>query len=154
MDADISADELLRKSRRSFLRGTLAAWTALGALPALVAILQYLTPRPSNHADRVAIVAAEVGDIPQGGMRVFRFNKEPVILVHTRTGQFKAFSARCTHMGCVVQYVDAGEAPRFECHCHGSQFDITGKNIAGPAPRPLPQYKVTLNGSSLLVVKG
>jgi Rieske Fe-S protein/predicted phosphodiesterase len=63
--------------------------------------------------------------------------------------QYLGLSDVCTHMGCEVSWV--GQDSRFECPCHGSQYDITGKNIAGPAPRPLPRFKTQLSNGRLLV---
>lgn len=66
-----------------------------------------------------------------------------------QAGQFVSISDVCTHMGCEVNWV--GNDKRFECPCHGSQYDITGKNVAGPAPRPLPHYKTQVINGRLLV---
>ena len=63
--------------------------------------------------------------------------------------QYVGLSDVCTHMGCEVNWV--GQDSRFECPCHGSQYDISGKNIAGPAPRPLPHYKTQVSNGRLLV---
>lgn len=63
--------------------------------------------------------------------------------------EYFGISDVCTHMGCEVSWV--GQDSRFECPCHGSQYDITGKNIAGPAPRPLPRFKTQLSNGRLLV---
>lgn len=64
-------------------------------------------------------------------------------------GQYVGLSDICTHMGCEVSWV--GTDSRFECPCHGSQYDITGKNIAGPAPRPLARYKTQLVNGRVLI---
>jgi Rieske Fe-S protein/predicted phosphodiesterase len=64
-------------------------------------------------------------------------------------GQYVGLSDICTHLGCEVSWV--GSDSRFECPCHGSQYDITGKNIAGPAPRPLARYKTQLVNGQVLI---
>lgn len=63
--------------------------------------------------------------------------------------EYFGISDVCTHMGCEVSWV--GQDSKFECPCHGSQYDITGKNIAGPAPSPLPRFKTQLVNGRLLV---
>ena len=59
-------------------------------------------------------------------------------------------SAICTYMGCTPKWVEANN--RWECPCHGSVFDIRGNVIAGPAPKPLPWYKVTIGSDGRLFV--
>lgn len=139
-------------TRREFL-GTLAAvWAGISALPIIGIVFQFLTPLPEAPASRERVLVGTTTDLEPGGNKVIRFNKEPVILMHTPSGQFRAFSARCTHLGCVVQFQNEG-GPHFGCNCHGSQFDLNGKNIAGPAPRPLPPFRVSVEGSSIYLTK-
>lgn len=56
-----------------------------------------------------------------------------------------AFSAVCTHQGCTVAADGAG----LRCPCHGSTYDLTGANTAGPAPSPLPKVEVTVTGGQV-----
>jgi Rieske Fe-S protein len=84
-------------------------------------------------------------DIPVGGGKVF--DAEKVVVTQPKAGEFKAFSAICTHKGCTVKQVEAGT---IDCLCHGSKFDIaTGAVTAGPAPSPLPSKKLTVSGGSI-----
>jgi len=115
-------------------------------------ILQYVTPVAEKGGVRQSILVGQSGDFAEGSVKIVRFNRDPVLLIHTSAGQFRALSARCTHLGCVVQYQDS-PVPHFGCNCHGSQFDMNGVNISGPAPRPLPPYRVMLSGSSIYVSK-
>jgi len=142
-----------RKSptRRDFLGKLLGAWSLLAAVPVGSMILQYLAPLKSKETLKESLRVAAVGDIEAGTAKIVRFNKEPVIVVHTGTGQFKAFSARCTHLGCIVKYDTDGGWPHLHCNCHGSEFDMNGKNVAGPAPKPLAPLKVSVQESSIIV---
>ena len=64
-------------------------------------------------------------------------------------GEFKAFSAVCTHMGCTVSQIADG---RIDCPCHGSEYSITdGAVLAGPAPRPLPAKTIKITGDSIFL---
>ena len=140
------------ESRRDFLRAGLGIWAVLSAIPVLGMVAQYLTPRPPAAAGKETILAAKTDDIPPDAPKIVRFNKEPVIVLLTSTGQYKAFSARCTHLGCTVQYQTEG-GPHFGCNCHGSEYDMNGKNISGPAPRPLPPFRVSIEGKSIYLTK-
>ncbi|MFF4397928.1 Rieske (2Fe-2S) protein [Streptomyces sp. NPDC001480] len=85
------------------------------------------------------------GDIPVGGGKVFADRK--VVVTQPKEGEFKAFSAICTHMGCTVNKVANGT---IDCPCHGSKYHIADGAVAhGPAQRPLPPKKITVNGKSI-----
>jgi cytochrome b6-f complex iron-sulfur subunit len=140
-------------TRRNFLGKILGAWSVVSAIPVGSAILQYLSPLKSNESPKESLRVAAVHDIAAGSAKIVRFNKEPVIVVHMGTGQFKAFSARCTHLGCIVKYQTEDGPPHFHCNCHGSEFDMNGKIISGPASTPLTPLKVSLQESSIIVSK-
>jgi cytochrome b6-f complex iron-sulfur subunit len=148
----MNEDQQSVKGRRDFLKTALAAWGALSALPVLGMIIQYITPVVSVANARETVLVGQATDFAQGTVKIVRVNKDPVLLIHTAGGQFRALSARCTHLGCVVQYQES-PSPHFGCNCHGSQFDMNGVNISGPAPKPLPPYRVTLTGSSIYLTR-
>ena len=138
--------------RRDFLSKFLGLWSIATVVPFLHAVVEFITPPKLKEIAHENIRAASLTDLPSNSAKIFKFNKEPVILVHTPSGQFKAFSARCTHLGCVVQYRPEG-TPHFECNCHGSQFDLNGKNISGPAPEPLAPFRTKIDQSNIIVSK-
>ncbi|MGW7253440.1 Rieske (2Fe-2S) protein [Streptomyces sp. NPDC054834] len=85
------------------------------------------------------------GDIPVGGGKVFADRK--VVVTQPKEGEFKAFSAVCTHRGCTVKRIADGT---IDCPCHGSRFDVADGTVAhGPATRPLPPKKITVDGKSI-----
>ncbi|GHG77985.1 Rieske (2Fe-2S) protein [Streptomyces griseocarneus] len=84
-------------------------------------------------------------DIPEGGGKVFPDRK--VVVTQPSKGEFKAFSAVCTHQGCLVKEVADGT---INCPCHDSRFSVTDGSVrGGPARQPLPARKVSVNGDSL-----
>lgn len=88
---------------------------------------------------------ARTGDIPEGGGKIFKDRK--VVVTQPQQGEFKAFSAVCTHMGCIVSSVADGT---IDCACHGSEFRIADGSVAkGPATRPLPEEKIMVSGDSI-----
>lgn len=88
---------------------------------------------------------AKTADIPVGGGKVFK--DEKVVVTQPAEGEFKAFSAICTHQRCPVANVEAGT---INCTCHGSKFRITDGSVAAPpATRALPERKITVEGNSI-----
>ncbi|MFD8211572.1 Rieske (2Fe-2S) protein [Streptomyces sp. NPDC059695] len=97
------------------------------------------TPAPS------AAPLARTSEIPVGGGTVFAERK--VVVTQPSAGEFKAFSAICTHQGCTVDKVADGT---IDCPCHGSKYRIAdGSVAAGPAPRPLPAEQIVVSGDSI-----
>jgi Rieske Fe-S protein len=94
----------------------------------------------SGGPPAAAPALAKVADIPVGGGKVFADKK--VVLTQPSPGVIKAFSAVCTHQGCVVEGVSGGT---INCPCHGSAFKVAdGSVAAGPAKRALPSVSVTV----------
>ena len=137
--------------RRKFLRYAGGVWLALTAIPIVGMILRYITPpeSPAGAKQSMQFQGLEPA-IEKSGSQVVRFNNRPVIIIRTHAGQYKAFSAVCTNLGCVVHFQQEG-IQQFYCNCHGSRYDVNGVNIAGPAPKPLAPYKVSLQDSTLVV---
>jgi Rieske Fe-S protein len=90
---------------------------------------------------------ASTSEIPVGGGKIF--DKAVVVVTQPTAGEYKAFSAVCTHMGCIVNQISGG---RIDCPCHGSEYSITdGAVLAGPAPRPLPAKQIKVTGDSIFL---
>ena len=84
-------------------------------------------------------------DIEVGGGKIFA--DEEVVVTQPTAGQFKCFSAVCTHQGCIVASVEDGE---IVCACHGSHFSIsTGEPDSGPASAPLEEKDITVTGDQI-----
>ncbi|MFJ9574451.1 Rieske (2Fe-2S) protein [Streptomyces bacillaris] len=90
-------------------------------------------------------VLAKTADIPEGGGMVFAAQK--VVVTQPRAGEFKAFSATCTHQGCAVKDVTDNV---ITCPCHNSTFDATtGSPTGGPATQPLPARQISVEGGAI-----
>jgi Rieske Fe-S protein len=90
-------------------------------------------------------VLTATDDIPVGGGKVFASAR--VVVTQPTAGEFKGFSAVCTHMQCIVDQVANGT---IDCPCHGSQFSVKdGSVVAGPAPSPLPAQAIKVEGSKI-----
>ena len=137
------------ESGGSFNRRKLLNWflgTSAGALAVAVIypVFRYMTPPKIAEASTNQVEAGQVNDpqLRDKGYKILRFGAEPVILVKAADNDFRAFSATCTHLDCIVGFQK--DKSQIYCNCHGGTYDLTGRNVAGPPPRPLTPYKVNV----------
>jgi cytochrome b6-f complex iron-sulfur subunit len=137
--------------RRDFLKyilgGSLLGWLVSLLYP----LFAYLKPPKTGEVEISSVKVGKIEDIPKDSGFIFRFGDQPGLLVRTPSGDLRAFSAVCTHLQCTVQYrKDMG---LIWCACHNGKYDLNGRNISGPPPRPLEVYKVVLQGDEVIVAK-
>ncbi|HHI03562.1 MAG: plastoquinol--plastocyanin reductase [Candidatus Zixiibacteriota bacterium] len=141
-------------SRRDFL-----SWlTGLGSLAFLGSIFypvyKFLIPPESTEAIvsqvKLPFTRSEIeGDEKKA--KTFKFGRTLGLIILTGEGELKAMAATCTHLDCTVQH-----RPDLEiiwCSCHNGRYDLDGKNISGPPPRPLEKYVVNEIKGEIFVSK-
>jgi Rieske Fe-S protein len=142
-------------SRRAVLvgAGAIAAVTMVGGCAAYDSGGGAPPPPPppppaQPGADGVAAppaALAQTGDIPVGSAVIFADRQ--VVVSQPAAGQFKAFTAVCTHQGCLVSDV---QGQTIVCNCHGSKFNATDGSVAGgPAGRPLKEVGIVVEGTDI-----
>jgi Rieske Fe-S protein len=140
-------------SRRSFVNWFLG--TSAGAFLLAVAypLTRYLVPpRVAESTAGSVTLAIEADQVKPNTGQIFKFGSRPGILVRTPAGELRAFSAVCPHLNCTVQY--RPDLSHIWCACHNGHFDLSGRNIAGPPPRPLDALVVNARGKQIVVSKG
>ena len=129
-------------NRRRFvsllLGGGILGW--LGSV--LYPIFSYLNPPKVPEANVQTVKAGSVSEFPNNSAQIIKFGRKPVILIRSDTGDFRALSATCTHLDCIVQY--RSDLKQIWCACHNGLYDMKGRNISGPPPRPLDEYAVNI----------
>jgi len=124
-----------------------------GVLASIVAfvypVLRYLVPPPVPDLGGDEVVAAKLGDLKPNGSKIFRFGTRPALLLLTAEGEYRALSAVCTHLSCTVQY--RNDLHEIWCACHNGLYDLNGRNISGPPPRPLDAFQVHVRGDEIVV---
>ena len=136
-------------ARRRLMQLLLGGGLLASAVAFLYPVLRYLVPPATTDLGGDSVVAAKVGELKVNSGKIFRFGSRPGLLIRTADGGYRAMSAVCTHLQCTVQY--RGDLHEVWCACHNGLYDLNGRNIGGPPPRPLEAYDVHINGDDVVV---
>ena len=143
--------EKTQQGKRDFLKyilgGSFLAWVGVVLYP----VVSYLKPPTQAEVEVNSVNVGKSTSIALNSGQIIKFGNKPVLLIRTAQGNFKAFSATCTHLDCTVQYKN--DLGLIWCACHNGKYDLNGRNISGPPPRPLDEYRVILQGEDVLVSK-
>lgn len=140
-----------KNDRRSFLKVLLSGGLAGFAAITIYPILSFLNPPKQTEVEVNSVVVGKVDDIKPGDSKIIRFGNKPVIIIRTDDNNFRALSATCTHLDCTVQYKK--DENIIWCACHNGKYDLYGKNVSGPPPRPLDKFNVAIKNDELIVSK-
>lgn len=136
-------------NRRRFIDFFLGASLTGTIVTLLYPVVRYILPTKQRETGINTVSAAKVDELAPNTHKIFKFGTVPGILIHTKEGEFRAFSAVCTHLTCTVIYENDTET--ILCPCHNGRFDLSGKVISGPPPAPLESYKVEISGEDIIV---
>ncbi|HLF13329.1 MAG TPA: Rieske 2Fe-2S domain-containing protein [Bacteroidota bacterium] len=136
-------------TRKSFIQRILSAWASICSLPVVYTLVQYIIPPGTAAGTPAPVPVGKLSEFSPGTVKLFRQGKTALFVRETESGQIRSFSGKCTHLGCLVEFLE--EEQKFRCNCHGSQFDPDGKNLSGPAVRPLQPYRVEVRGDDIYI---
>jgi Rieske Fe-S protein len=138
------------ESRRTFINWFLGTSVGAFLIATFYPVTRYLVPPPVGESAAATVtLSLKPEDVKPNTGQIFKFGSRPAILVRTEAGELRAFSAVCTHLNCTVQY--RPDLSHIWCACHNGHFDLNGKNIGGPPPRPLDPYVVNVRGKQIVV---
>lgn len=132
-------------SRRQWLLHSVVTGIVATLAVLLYPVVRFLKPREATTSGALEVVAGRLDVLQREGSLLFNFGGKPCLVVNTPDGDLRAFSALCTHVDCTVAYRRA-EGDIF-CNCHNGVYDLHGRNVSGPPPRPLEEFKVTKRGN-------
>ena len=135
--------------RRRFVEVLLGCGFLATAVAFVYPVVRYLIPPKTADLGGDSVVAGKVGELKPNSGKVFRFGSRPGLLIRTAGGEYRAMSATCTHLACTVQYRD--DLHLVWCACHNGKYNLDGKNISGPPPRPLEAFDVQVRGEEIFV---
>jgi cytochrome b6-f complex iron-sulfur subunit len=134
--------------RRRFLSQAVMGFGLLFGMGTLgLRFLQFLIPSPAAKRYEAVLIGSE-SRVPVGEAVPMDLGGQKILVLRTND-DVVAFSRRCTDLGCLVSWNK--EREQFVCPCHRGVFDKTGRNIAGPPPRPLDRFEVVKRGGQLYV---
>ena len=137
--------------RRTWLTALIGAGFTSSILSFLYPALKFMMPPEVGESAVNEVTAGKVTDLSPNSGRIFKFGSEPGVLIRTEAGEWRALSAVCTHLGCIVQY--RPDTREIWCACHDGLYDLHGKVIGGPPPRPLEEYAVHVRADKIVVSK-
>jgi cytochrome b6-f complex iron-sulfur subunit len=146
-----SEDTCAGNSRRTLLKTLLGTGMLASLASFLYPVLRYLVPPIETNMGVDSVVAATASELKANSGKIFRFGNRPALLIRTANGDYRAMSATCTHLSCTVQY--RKDVQQIWCACHNGTYDLNGRNVSGPPPRPLEQYQVHVEGDEIQVVR-
>ena len=139
-------------SRRGFINWFLGTSAGAFMLSVFYPLSRYLVPpQVAESTAGTVTLPIKPADVKPNAGEIFKFGNKPGILVRTPDGELRAFSAVCTHLNCTVQY--RPDLSHIWCACHNGHYDLNGKNIQGPPPRPLDVYVVNVRANQIVVSK-
>jgi len=138
-------------ARRGFIKVLLGGGLLASAASFIYPVMRYLVPPKAVDMGGDTVVAGKVGDLKPNSSKIFKFGSRPGLLVMGSDGEYKAMSATCTHLSCTVQY--RSDVRQVWCACHNGVYDLAGRNVSGPPPRPLEQYDVHVRGEEIVVAR-
>lgn len=140
------------ESRRGFINWFLGTSAGAFLLSVFYPVARYLVPPKVGESTAGTVtLPIKPADVKPDTGQIFKFGSRPGILVRTSAGELRAFSAVCTHLNCTVQY--RADLSHIWCACHNGHYDLNGKNIEGPPPRPLDTFVVNVRANQIVVSK-
>ena len=144
--ADRASPSLPRRRFAEVLLGTGFVATIIAFI---YPVVRYLIPPKASDLGSESVIAGRIGDLHPNSGKIFRFGSRPGLLIRTADGEYRAISATCTHLSCTVQY--RADLHEVWCACHNGLYDLNGRNISGPPPRPLETFEVQVSGEDIYV---
>ncbi len=135
--------------RRHFVNILLGTGLFASAASFFYPVLKYLVPPKVADANSGTVLAAKVAEMKPNTAKTFRFGARPGLLIQIAPNEYRAMSATCTHLGCTVQY--RADLREIWCACHNGMYDLNGRNVSGPPPRPLETFDVQIRGDEIFV---
>lgn len=137
------------QNRRNFLSWLLGGSVVASLGSFLYPVVRFLNPPQVSEAAVNEVAAGKVQDLKPNSGKIVKFGNKPALLVRVSETEWKAFSAVCSHLNCTVQYQESSR--QIWCACHNGTYDLTGRVVSGPPPKPLEEFAVLVRGEEVVI---
>jgi len=135
--------------RRKFINGLMVIG-GIGTLGAAIyPVVEYLVPPDSGEPTVTSLKVGKLSEFEMNSSKIIKFGRIPVMLIRDESGDLHALAATCTHLDCIVQYRQ--DAKQIVCACHNGVFDLKGRNLSGPPPKPLEEFAVIIKDDEIII---
>ncbi len=138
-------------NRRKFLNTLLGIGSIGGLVSIIYPIFSFLIPPKSAEPKVNSMKAGSASGFSANSSKIIKFGRKPVILIKTEESKFIAFAATCTHLDCIVQYKN--DTKQIWCACHNGIYDLSGRNVSGPPPKPLDEFSVNVINDEIVITQ-
>ena len=139
------------QERRTLLRWLLGGGFTASVLSFLYPAIKFMNPPSVPEASTNEVSAGKVQDLKPNSGKIVKFGSRPALLIRVNETEWRAYSAICTHLNCTVQFQDSTR--QIWCACHNGYYDLNGKVVSGPPPRPLEGYAVHIRGEDVVITR-
>jgi Rieske Fe-S protein len=139
------------QERRTLLRWLLGGGFTASVLSFLYPAVKFMNPPTVPEASTNEVSAGKVQSLKPNSGKIVKFGSRPALLIRVSETEWRAYSAICTHLNCTVQFQDSTR--QIWCACHNGFYDLNGKVISGPPPRPLEEYAVHIRGEDVVITR-
>jgi len=110
-----------------------------------------MNPPAIPEASTNEVSAGKVDGFKPNSGRIVKFGSRPALLIRVNESEWRAYSGICTHLNCTVQFQESTR--QIWCACHNGYYDLNGKVVSGPPPRPLEEYAVRIRGEEIVITR-
>lgn len=139
----------MAQDRRTLIRWLLGSGFTASILSFLYPAIKFMNPPAVPEASTNEVTAGKIQDLKPNSGKIVKFGSRPALLIRLNEKDWRAFSAVCTHLNCTVQFRDSTR--QIWCACHNGFYDLNGKVVSGPPPRPLEEYVVHTRGDEVVI---
>ena len=139
----------MAQDRRTLIRSLLGGGFTASILSFLYPAIRFMDPPSVPEASTNEVTAGKVQDLKPNSGKIVKFGSRPALLIRLNDTEWRAFSAVCTHLNCTVQFRDSSR--QIWCACHNGFYDLNGKVVSGPPPRPLEEFVVHVRGDEVVI---
>lgn len=139
------------EKRRTLLRWLLGGGLTASVLSFVYPAIKFMNPPAIPEASTNEVSAGKVDGFKPNSGRIVKFGSRPALLIRVNESEWRAYSGICTHLNCTVQFQESTR--QIWCACHNGYYDLNGKVVSGPPPRPLEEYAVRIRGEEIVITR-